>query len=150
MVSTDNHDLTVAFTKYVAEDFRLHVTARPVRLHPGSTYGVKVRSEPAGTQSGGYWFHMRGDGTCRACIERDDESLDCPDGWQPCPAETGGENWVVIQAIGPALQFTVNEVLVAELDDATYRSGAVALWVSNAAETTNTLVAFDDLALFEP
>jgi hypothetical protein len=150
LVSQAGKDVTAVFQNATAQDFRLHVTARPVDLYAGSMYGVKVRTDPERVEPGGYWFRVRGDGVCQACVEGGDGSMTCPGDWQACPAETTNGNWVVIEVVGPTLTFTLNETLVATFEDGTYASGAVALWVGNDGETTDTLVAFDDLALFEP
>jgi len=151
LVSAAGRSIKVRFDGYQADDFRFHVTARPVRLHPGSTYGVAVRTDPELAEPGrGYWFHVRGDGQCCVCVKSGDGEVGCPVDWKACPAKADEENWIVIQAIGPALRFTLNEAVVAELEDSTRTDGTVVLWVSNDDATTHTLVAFDDLAIFEP
>jgi tetratricopeptide (TPR) repeat protein len=139
------------FNGYQADDFRLHVTARPVRLYPGSTYGVAVRTDPdLAEPGGGYWFYVRGDGQCCVCVNSGVEQVECPIDWVACPVTADEGNWIVIEAIGPTLRLTVNEVVVAEFEDRTRADGIVVLWVSNDEATTDTLVAFDDLAIFEP
>jgi hypothetical protein len=150
LVSQAGKDVQVVFEDAIAADARVHVTARPVTLHPGSEYGILVRTDPEGASPGGYAFHVRGDGVCRACVEQGDESLTCPVDWQPCPTLAADGNWIVVEAIGSQLTFKINEALVAAFEDETYASGTVALWVANGEETMDTLVAFDDLALFEP
>ncbi len=151
LVSAVGRSLKAQFSGYQVADFRLHVTARPVRLHPGSSYGVAVRTDPTLAEpGGGYWFHVRGDGQCRVCVESSSGAVECPSDWQACPANSDEGNWIVIQAIGPALRFTLNEAVVSEVEDATHADGTVVLWVSNDDATSNTLVAFDDLAIFEP
>jgi hypothetical protein len=150
LVSQAGKDVRAVFGEVPVTDVRVHVTARPVTLYPGSLYGVVVRVDPTGTVPGGYWFRVRGDGACRACIEQDDGVLTCPSDWQSCPVQAADGDWIVVEAIASTLTFRINDVLIATFDDATYGSGAVGLWVANGEETTDTLVAFDDLALFEP
>jgi hypothetical protein len=150
LVSAPGQSIKAAFRDYVVADFRLHVTARPVRLHPGSSYGVAVRTDAAQAESRGYWFHLREDAHCRVCVELEDGVVTCPTDWLSCPAMPDESNWITIEGIGPALRFTINDVVVAEVEDDTYAHGAMALWVSNDEVTEDTLVAFDDLAVFEP
>ena len=150
LVSQAGRTATAGFKGASATDYRLHVTARPVRLHPGSRYGVMVRMDPDRVARGGYWFSVRGDGTCQACIEGSDRTRTCPVEGRTCPAEPTGENQMVIEVLGSTLSFWLNGTLVATFEDESHPSGAVALYVGNDEETADTLVAFDDLTLFEP
>lgn len=150
-VSAPGRSIKAALNTYLIEDFRLHVTARPLRLDPGGSYGVAVRTDPALAEpGGGYWFEVRGDAQCRICVDQGGGAFECPSDWQICPAMPDEGNWIVIQGIGPVLRFTLNEVILAEVEDHTRADGAVMLWVNNDEGTSDSLVAFDDLAIFEP
>lgn len=150
LVSKPGKSTKTGFKHASATDYRLHVTGQPVRLQPRSMYGVGVRTDPDLATSGGYWFTVAGDGTCEACIVGIDGTLSCPSEWQTCPARPTGANHLVIEVVGSSFSFWVNETLVATFEDATHTSGVVALYVQNDQDTTDTLVAFDDLTLFEP
>jgi hypothetical protein len=150
LLATKANQTCVAGFQYLVDDFHLEVVARPIQVYPNSLYGVQFRLDPAAPKVSGYWFRIDGNNTCQLCKRLSDQTLKCLTDWQPCAANSKGENRIEIEAVGTALSATVNGKSVFKLSDNTYSKGIIGLAAGNGENTTGTVVSFDDLVITKP
>ena len=131
-------------------DFKMDVEVTQLAGSLNSTYGVLWRMQ---NDSAFYRFSITGNGLFvveKKLAEGDWERL--MDDWQETPAIIQGlnqTNILGVEAAGSNMKFFINDELVAELSDASYAAGRIAL----SAGTFNQgglRVAFDNVILRRP
>src|SRR6266571_5019096 len=137
-------------------DFRLDVNAKLTRGDPNNGYGVLIRASNQGTDLGTYYrFELYGDGTYAIFKGYLDPSGNTQStkvqGYttHAAIAKVGQINHITILAKGSAMTMMVNGQKVSTYTDATYKSGLVALFVSNLPKIPpGAQATFSHLAIF--
>lgn len=132
-------------------DFVLEVDATQVSGPDNNSYGVIIRMKDA---SAYYRFDISGDGYY-AFVRRDKQEGGSwtwiTEDWlaSNAIAQGAGTNQIKIVAQGSHFMFYVNDQLVAEADDSTYRSGTIGLNAGSFHES-GVKIAFDNLRITRP
>ncbi len=137
-------------------NFRLDVNAKLTRGDPNNGYGVLIRASNQGTDLGTYYrFELYGDGTYAIFKGYLDTSGNTQStkvqGYttHAAIAKVGQINHITILAKGSAMTMMVNGQKVSTYTDATYKSGLVALFVSNLPKIPpGAQATFSHLAIF--
>jgi hypothetical protein len=131
-------------------DFALEIDARQLAGPDDNSYGVLFRMR---SPAAFYRFDISGDGYYEFSRRNDDETNPWTTitDWVASPAIQQGanSNKLEIQAVGSHFTFYVNDQLVAEADDASYRSGGIGLDAGSFSEG-GVEIAFDKLVISEP
>jgi hypothetical protein len=137
-------------------DFRLNVNATLTKGDTTNGYGVLIRASNQGNDLGTYYrFELYGDGTYAVFKG----SLNASGNTQSTQvqgytshaaiAKAGQVNHLSIIASGPTMKMLVNGQVVATYTDDTYKSGSVALFVSNLPGLRpGAQATFSNLAVF--
>ncbi len=119
-------------------DFRLDVNATLTKGDPSNGYGVLIRSANQGSIFGMYYrFELYGDGTYaifKGYLDTSGKTQSSTvQGYtaNASIAKIGQVNHITINAKGPAMTLMVNGQTVYTYTDDNYKSGSVALFVSN-------------------
>jgi hypothetical protein len=137
-------------------NFRLDVDAMLTQGDPNNGYGVLIRASNQGVNLGTYYrFELYGDGTYAIFKGYLDstgttQSLKVQ-GYMahPAIAKVGQVNHITIVAKGPAMSLIVNGQAVYTYTDGNYKSGSIALFVSNLPKLPPKAQAtFTHLAIF--
>lgn len=140
-------------------DFRLDVDAKLSKGDPNNGYGVFVRG--ALNQDGNldtyYRFELYGDGTYAVFKGFLDASGNLQStrvaGYATDPAilKEGQVNHITILATGSSMTFVVNGKSLVTYSDSSYKSGSVALFVSNLPKLNpGAQATFSSLAIYPP
>lgn len=153
MVIQVNNPQTVQYTSLSApifDDFVLEVDGRLVTGDPASTYGILFRM-----QSPEEFYRFEISGTGLYIVERHDSGGQwarlLPD-WQDSEAIGQGlnaRNRLKLVAIGPTVQYYVNDVLLGEFSDTAYTRGNIGLDAGTFGKI-GLEVAFDNLIVTQP
>ncbi|MEO7021149.1 MAG: family 16 glycoside hydrolase [Ktedonobacteraceae bacterium] len=138
-------------------DFRIDVDAALAKGDTSNGYGIYIRA--ASTQDSPlglyYRFEVYGDGSFwiykgTADPTNNTTSTALKQSGPNNAVHTDGRlNHLTVIAKGSQLSFIINNTPVSTFTDATYKSGAVALFVSHVAKvTTNAQATFENLAVF--
>lgn len=162
VLESDNHQL---FPEMVPsktfDDFRLDVDTGLTSGDTANGYGVYIRAAASQNSPLGlyYRFEFYGDGSFyvyKGSIDANGKAqqdpLDHSDPNKPIKAinAEGQINHLTIVAKGSQLTFTVNGVIVSSFKDNTYKSGSIALFVSNTAHAApgGAQATFQNLTIF--
>jgi hypothetical protein len=141
----------------IYSDFRLDVDAGLTEGDPANGYGVYIRgASTQGSVLGLYYrFEVYGDGSFviyKGTLDANGQSQSIPlksSGPNNAIGPKGQLNHLTIIAKGPLLTFIVNGTTVANFTDDTYKSGTIALFVSNVAKVAaGAQATFERLAIF--
>jgi len=129
-------------------DFRLTVDATQVAGPDDNEYGVLVRMKDSGSF---YRFSISGDGYYMISKYDGDIWTPLSGDWAPSDAIHSGQakNQIVVVCDGAHLEFFVNDVLMAEIDDESYAKGGIGLYVGSFFES-GVEVHFDNLTVSSP
>jgi hypothetical protein len=131
-------------------DFILEIDARQLGGPDDNSYGILFRMR---SPAAFYRFDISGDGYYEFSRRNDDDENPWTTitDWVASPAIQQGtnSNRIKIEAQGTHFAFYVNDQLVAEADDTTYRSGGIGLDAGSFSEGA-VEVAFDNLVISEP
>jgi hypothetical protein len=132
------------------DDFVVEVDARQLAGPDDNSYGILFRMRSA---TAFYRFDISGDGYYEFSRRNDNDANPWTTitDWVQSPTIQKGasNNRLKIQAKGSHFIFYVNDQLVAETDDTTYRSGGIGLDAGSFSEG-GVEVAFDNLIISEP
>lgn len=128
-------------------DVILEVETTPLTIHYGNGFGIMCRASANGD---GYYFMINGSGDFSIRKGEGDYVVPLID-WQPSDAirREIDRNRIRAICISDTLAMVVNDQLIAEVTDATYRSGFAGLSVA-AADNSDVDIAFDNLAIYAP
>jgi hypothetical protein len=137
-------------------DFRLDVNATLTKGDPNNGYGVFIRASSQGNDLGTYYrFELYGDGTYaifKGYLDANGKTQSTKvQGYttHAAIAKVGQVNHITIIAKGPAMTMMVNGQSVYTYTDGTYKSGSLALFVSNLPTLTPGAQAiFTNLKVF--
>lgn len=138
-------------------DLRLDVDAELANGDTNNGYGVYIRASSTQNDVLGtyYRFEIYGDGSFviyEGVLDTNGNSSGTPlksSGPNNAIAHVGTSNHLTIVAKGQTLTFIVNNTTVVSFTDPTYKSGTIALFVSQVAKaTTNAQAIFQNLAIF--
>jgi 3-keto-disaccharide hydrolase len=138
-------------------DFRLDVDATLIKGDPNNGYGVFIRGASSqGSQLGTYYrFELYGDSNYaifKGSLDTNGQSKSTQ--VQDFPvndaiAKAGNVNHITIIAKGPAMTLMVNGQTIFTYTDDNYKSGSIALFVSNIPKLTpGAQATFTNLAIF--
>jgi hypothetical protein len=124
-------------------DFVIEVDARWVEGPLDNDYGVLVRYQPDGDSF--YLFAVSSDGWYSVQAFRDREWESLVD-WVESDAVHQGDatNHLKVECLGSQMRFVVNDVPLAQVEDASYRSGDVGL-LAGTFDQGGVVVQFDNL-----
>ncbi len=131
-------------------DFTLEVETRLVSGSPSSTYGVLFRMQ---SPEEFYRFEITADGMY--LLERHDPQgarYRFMDDWRDAVAINqgiGATNRLKVVADGPDIAVFVNDTLLEEVTDGSYRAGNIAL-DTGTFDAAGTQVSFDNVLVFPP
>lgn len=131
-------------------DFHLTVEASQVSGPDDNEYGVLVRMQD---RTHLYRFSISGDGYYQVVRLDGDRETPLTSEWKPSDAIRKGVATNVLEVIckGPRMTFRVNGVVLAEVEDATYREGDIALFAGSFHDPgTGVEVHFDNLRVTAP
>jgi hypothetical protein len=137
-------------------DFRLDVSATLTKGDPSNGYGVLIRASNQGNVLGSYYrFELYGDGTYaifKGYLDASGNSQSTKvQGYMAhaAIAKAGNANHISIIAKGSAMTLMVNGQTVYTYKDSNYKSGSIALFVSNLPGLTpGAQATFTNLAVF--
>jgi hypothetical protein len=137
-------------------DFRLDVNATLTKGDANNGYGVFIRAASQGSDLGTYYrFELYGDGTYaifKGYLDTTGQSKSKTVQTYTVNnaiAKVGNVNHITITAKGPAMTMIVNGQTLYTYTDDTYKSGSVALFVSNLPTLTpGAQATFTNLAVF--
>ncbi len=157
--SDDNKIFQEQLPSKTFADFRIDVNAELVQGDPANGYGIYIRgaTNQDGTLGQYYSFEVYGDGTFAIYkgIQNPDGTSQRTDIKKDAPASAinskGRVNHLAVIANGVQMTFIVNGVTIYTFSDNSYKSGAVALFVSNVSGVAKGAQAtFKQLAIFDP
>ncbi len=132
-------------------DFVLKVDASQLAGPDDNSYGIIFRMKE---QTEFYRFDISGDGYYEFSRRNDDDAnpwTSLSSDWQESAAihQGASTNQIKIVAQGSLFTFYINEQQIAEIDDNSYRSGAIGL-DAGSFHQAGVEVAFDNLSISEP
>ena len=131
-------------------DYHLRVEASQVAGPDDNEYGVMVRMKDKHHL---YRFAISGDGYFQVTKVDGDQQTLLTDEWTLNDAIHTGHATNVVEVLcrGPQMVFRVNDVVLAEVEDSSYRSGDIALYAGSFRDPGDGVeIHFDNLTLTEP